>query len=83
MMLRNIVYIHNQLVEYGDSNIFIKGFGCDSHLHHMDEDQAQEEEKKESEEDDEDDEDKKYDMCPLKIIMEALGNQFILLRIIA
>lgn len=75
MMLRNIVYVHNQLVSYGDANIFIKGFGHD-HKTPDDKDQKQndDEEEKSEESGNGDSEEETIDMCPLKFIMEQLGN---------
>lgn len=29
VQLRNIVYVHNQLVKYGENNVYIKGFESD------------------------------------------------------
>ena len=104
IQLRNIVYIHNQLVKYGADNIFIKGFQSTNLLDKngsladtsqlkdnkmeenppsqgSDEDSDESEEEEESANSDSEGSDDGVEMDPVKMIMEALGNQFIILKV--
>lgn len=87
VQLRNIVYVHNQLVSYGEKHIYVKGFeenrnvlgGLDASIKSSragssdDEDQEADDQESVLAED--------FEMDPIKIIMKELGDQFIILKV--
>ena len=85
VQLRNIVYVHNQLVRYGQESIYIKGYASDNVLGQdasLLEDQTPIKQESSGDSDEgsaasEED----LEMDPIKMIMEQLGNQYIILKV--
>lgn len=97
VQIRTIVYVHNQLVKFGRNNdvrktniIYLDGFrnkGKSGGRDKVEVDgekvaEASDEEAGSGGEDSDSDEVYDHEMCPLKMIMESLGNQFYILQVI-
>jgi len=87
IQLRNIVYIHNQLVKYGEK-IFVKGFRSENVIDESESDgqsadavSAAQSEEQEDADDAGSESSELPDMDPVKMIMEQFGNQYIILRV--
>lgn len=87
--LRNIVYVHNQLVKYGE-NIYIQGFASDSVLGNGSLDGSQNGSQGDMDSGNEgsaggdvssQSSDGSKEMDPVRMIMDQLGNQYIILKV--
>ena len=88
VQLRNIVYVHNQLVKYGEHNVYVKGFDSDNVLGGGEGNanksmniEANDDEEEQDGDGSSDEADDSQEMDPIKMIMDQLGNQYIILGV--